>query len=316
MKHDYGTFIKKLKASLRGRDDVVFKVCEKLKYKTAGGLKSYDLIKISSRGIKKTDKIVLITAGIHGDETFGPLTLMKHIGQVFDYAHKRGVKLVIFPLNNPSGFEAGTRYNIENDHGTAGNNDFMRYVLPGGRMIDDLRTSDEFVSWVWSSDPWLKIKLPQETRALHREMKKLPLKRIKAVVDIHRDNYVPEPFTYQYSFGDFNVYAAILKKIKKLARILANVNVDSGYLNDPGFVPKVVKHGKEVDDEFIPKSDKNGFIVRHDGSLTDLLYRLGTKYCIVVESTKGVKQSVADKVNLIWIEGAIDLVKKDEARGR
>lgn len=309
MRRNYEDFLRRLKKQLRGRKDVTVKVCARLKYKTTRGIKSYDLVKIFSRGIKKMDRIVLVTAGIHGDETFGSLTLMKHVSQLFGYAHKRGVKLIVFPLNNPSGFEAGTRYNVEKDRGEAGNNDFVRYILHDGSMIDDLRTSNKFASWVWSSDPELKIKLPKETRVLHREIKKLPLKRVGALVDLHEDNFVPKPFTYQYAFGDFSVYAAILKKIKKLAKILANVNVDSGYLNDPGFIPKVVKHGREVYDDFIPKSDKNGFIVRHDGNLSDLLYRLGTRHCITVESTKGLKQSVVDKVNLAWIEGAIDLVR-------
>lgn len=308
MKQNYKKFLQKIKTLLGKRNDVVFRICAKLSYKTKNGRKNYDLVKICSRLIKKTDKIVLIAAGLHGDEIFGPLTLNKHIGKIFDYAHQRGVKLIIFPLNNPSGFEAGTRYNVDGDRGDAGNNDFMRYFLKNGKMVEDLCSGRKYASWIWSSDSRLKTKLPKETRALHKELKKLPLGQIKAVVDLHADNFISKPFVYQYGFGNFSIYQPIIKKIKKHVRLLANVNVDSGYFVVPDYVSEIVRNGKVVKDVFVPMSDKDGFIVRHDGTLPDLFYRLGAKYCLTIELTQGVKPSTADKVNLEWIRGIIDLV--------
>lgn len=308
MKHSYKQFLKNIKTSLGRRKDVVFKVCAKLNYKTKTGTKSYDFVKIYSREIKKTDKVILIAAGLHGDEVFGPLTLMKHIGKIFDYAHQRGIKLIVFPLNNPSGFEGGTRYNIENDRGEAGNNDFMRYILKNGKMVEDLRAGKKYASWIWSSDSKLKTKLPKETRALHKELKKLPLDQVNAVIDLHADNFINGSFAYQYGFGDFAIYKPIINKIKKHIKILANKNIDSGYFVVPGYTPEIVKNGKVVKDVFAPVSDQNGFILRHDGTLPDLFYRLGAKYCVTTELTKDTKQSVADIAHLEWIKGIIELV--------
>lgn len=59
------------------------------------------------------------------------------------------------------------------------------------------------------------------------------------------------------------------------------------------------------------KSDANGFIVRHDGSLTDLLWRIGVRHCITVETTGATSLDRACAVNLAWIFGISDIVKKE-----
>jgi hypothetical protein len=58
-------------------------------------------------------------------------------------------------------------------------------------------------------------------------------------------------------------------------------------------------------------SDARGFIVRHDGSLTDLFWRLGTRHCICVETTGATPLDLSKKVNLTWIFGIADILKKE-----
>ena len=40
-------------------------------------------------------RTLLITAGFHGDETAGPLTLLEHLPEIVDYARTRDVGLAI-----------------------------------------------------------------------------------------------------------------------------------------------------------------------------------------------------------------------------
>jgi len=61
------------------------------------------------------------------------------------------------------------------------------------------------------------------------------------------------------------------------------------------------------------QSDANGFIVRHDGTLPDLLYRIGEAqgrvvHVITPETTGATPLEIACEVNWIWIRGVIELV--------
>jgi hypothetical protein len=262
----------------------------KLRYK--GG--EYQFCRLASKGIKKSDKIILIRAGIHGDEISGPLSLLKYFDEIVDYVHGLGLKLIIYPLGNPSGFEKGLRYNIDNDKGAAGNNDFLRYELSDGTLTDDLETGKKFKCWLWSSDPKLKIKLAKETKLMHRLLKKDPLDQVVACLDLHQDYISPEApvACYHYAFGNLKCYQKIVGQLKKEIKIWSHEVIGAGY--DAGSV----------------MSDDNGFIKRHDGSLTDLCWRLGVKYNVASETTGATAMELAMKVNLIWIKGLADLVSK------
>ena len=309
----YEEFIDAIKQTIAGRIDVVMESSRRLRYQTKLGIKEYPYIKVSSASILATDKIMIIRAGLHGDEVGGVFTLMKYIGDIFSYAHARRVKLVIFPLDNPSGFFAGTRYNIEGDNGDFGNNDFLRYKLADGRVVGDLGARNEYREWKWSTEPEFTAHLPQETLALHAELKRLPLEQVVGALDLHSDNFIVISATYQYGFGDFTVYQDIVAKVRSIiskagGRLLANENVDSDQLSVPGFTSEIVHNGQVIIDSFVPWSNSQGFIVRHDGSFSDLFYRLGAKYSVTVEITKVTPERVADEINLAWIRGTIDLI--------
>ena len=54
-------------------------------------------------------------------------------------------------------------------------------------------------------------------------------------------------------------------------------------------------------------ADEEGFIVCHDGSVTDRFHRAGVPYTAAIETTTETPWPLADEINLIWIRGFIDL---------
>src|SRR5262245_12763371 len=90
---------------------------------------TWEILRVASASIDTIDRVLLIQAGIHGDELAGPITLARHLDQIFDRAHRAGLGLIIYPLANPSGFDRKTRYGADHQHGDPGNADFLRYEL-------------------------------------------------------------------------------------------------------------------------------------------------------------------------------------------
>ena len=282
---DYNTELKKLAAARR---DIQIK-SQRLKHRTSG----YDFFRIASRDIKQNDKIMLIRAGIHGDEAAGPLTIIQYFNRIFDYAHKRGVKLIIYPLGNPAGYDAKQRYNTDYREGSGANNDFVLYELENGKLLDDIGRGAKFKRWYWSSDRRLNHELPTETLLMHELLKRDPLESIVASLDLHQDYISPinRAASYHYAFGDLSVYGRIVEAINKTVPVIANKMISAGQSRSM-------------------RTNKEGFIVRHDGTLGDLLYRLGVKYSVTPETTGKTPLDRACLVNWLWIKGLIDLSAK------
>lgn len=281
----YPTLLRKIK----NRQDVIIKT-HKLHYKRG----DYDFLRIASKNINSRDNVVLICAGIHGEEIAGPLTILNFINEIIDYIHQNNLKCIIYPLTNPSGFENNTRYNADGDSGGAGNNDFLRYEMKNGTLVDDLaeHKENDFKKWHRSSDKKLGLKLPKETVLMHKVLKNDPLRQVVALLDLHQD-YITNASSaaYQYTFGDNAVYNNIINKIKKIIPLYKNKNIGAGEASPM-------------------RSDGQGFIARHDGSLPDLFYRLGVKHCITVETMGKTPLKIAQEVNLIWIFGIVDILRK------
>ncbi|OGH76799.1 MAG: hypothetical protein A2469_00540 [Candidatus Magasanikbacteria bacterium RIFOXYC2_FULL_40_16] len=273
---------------------------------------SFPFFRIASKNISPTDKVVLIRAGIHGDEISGPLTILRHASQIIDYAHANGVKLIIYPIGNPSGYALGLRYNIDNENYGCGNNDFLRYELEDGRLVDDLgKNPQPFTRWFWSSEV-AGVSLPLETAVMHKYLREIaPLKQIRAVIDLHQDYLTPgaEPSAYFYPFGELSDYLPLVEKARTVTPILNNSPIGAGFQTKIDAQGKVIKSGAGEQDMF---TDDDGFIVRYDGSLTDLFWRLGAKYCVAVETTGATPLDDAIQVNLIWILGLIDLTAREK----
>jgi len=294
-------YFKKLENSIKDRDDIVIEKYS-LKYKAG----TFPYWKIKSKDIKSKDKIFLIRAGIHGEEIAGPLTILNNISRILDMGKKFGIKFIIYPLDNPSGFTKGRRYNIDNNKGEAGNNDYVRYQLKNGKLSDELKNIRDYKKWYWSSAKTKK--LPLENKLSQQLLKKDPLKQVVVFLDLHQD-YITKgvpALAYHYSFGDLKKYHNIVKKIVKIIPLYKNTAIGAGFnmvLNSKGEAVQTV-------DESAPTSDKNGFVVRHDGSLGDLMYRLGVKNNVTVETTGITPMKKAIDVNMIWILGMFDLLKK------
>ena len=273
---------------------------------------TYRFLKIASKDIGPKDPVLLIRAGIHGDEIAGPITIKRHGNEIFDYAHKQGVKVILYPLDNPSGFSNGTRYNIDNDDGDEGNNDFLRYELEDGTLRGDLGGKKiQFRRFFWASDPALKVRLPLETELIHKLLKEDPLPQVKASLDLHQDFLTPNApgAAYQYVLGNIEAYKPIVQEISKICPIYKNRSMNSGYnvqVDENGAVI-----GDPLESGAMEISDKDGSIVRYDASLTDLFYRLGSPYNVAVETMGATPLDIACKVNLLWIYGLIDLIQKN-----
>ncbi|MBK7859969.1 MAG: succinylglutamate desuccinylase/aspartoacylase family protein [Archangiaceae bacterium] len=233
----------------------------------------FELLRIDTPGKKR----LLLTAGFHGEEPAGPMTLGAHFPRIAAYARKRGVGLTVFPCVNPSGFELGTRYNASVERP---NNDFLRYRLKHRAVVGELYgRNPEFVRWsVFAGGP-------KETRALRRQLAKLPLPA--AALDIHQDNYMRRAATYAYVFGDARHYAALARRASKHLPLAKHQQVD------PGLV-----------------TDAHGFIWFHDGSVTDWFMRRGVRYCATLETTTRSSSKRCHAVNLVWLEGFIDLAAR------
>jgi predicted deacylase len=239
---------------------------------------------------------MLVRAGIHGDEVAGPLTIIRFFDRIFDYAHKRGINLIVYPIGNPAGYETRQRYNTDDSGGKGFNNDFVRYELENGDWVDDIGRGTRIKRWYWASDDRLNLKLPAETRLMHDLLRRDPLENIVAALDLHQDNIsrIDREAAYHYAFGDLSVYSRIVEAIHKTVPVLANKLISAGQSSGM-------------------RTDKEGFITRHDGTLGDLLHRLGVKYPVTAETTGKTPIDKACQVNWLWIKGLIDLAAKKQA---
>lgn len=276
-------YLEDLRFYVDRRDDLEIKVIGKVEY----GQKRYEVVRIQSKDIGPEDKVLLIRAGIHGEEISGPLTFLSQLDSIADLAAEYGVALIVYPLANPSGWETGKRFNADDDPADAGD-DFVRYFV-GGKWVEDEDAAED-AGWGLTEEVDPDAKRNQETLVLTADLKNLPVDQIIAAVDIHQDHIHGDqkPAAYHYVLGDHTQYHDIVEKIKGILPVLADVGVDSGFDK--------------------PKStDKDGFIIRHDGSWIDYLYRAGVEHCVVPETTGGTSQAIAEEVNLLWIEGLLDL---------
>jgi hypothetical protein len=222
---------------------------------------------------------VVVTAGFHGDEKAGPLTLLDHAAQLFGEARDRGVTLHLYPCVNPSGFEANTRYNVG---GQRPNNDFLRYEIAPGVWRGELHAGETARAWRAFDGG------PRETVALARELARWPAPA--AALDLHQDNFIHGCVFYSYVFGDRGPYRPLQARSGALMAVLRSSLVDSGF-----------EPGSDV------HADAEGFIETHDGSITDHFHRAGVPYTAAIETTTDTPRALADEINLIWIRGFIDL---------
>jgi hypothetical protein len=219
---------------------------------------------------------LLITAGFHGDEVAGPLTLLDHLPEIVEHARRADVALRIYPSLNPSGFTDLTRYNRS---GESPNNDFLRYEIEPGRWVGELPEGGPFVKWALHKEG------PKETRALAASLEDMPTP--DAALDIHQDPWLEGQVSYAYVFGPRPQYLPLVAAM------------------DP-IVPVI--RGKPVDEDV--RTDADGLIELHDGSVTDYLFRRGVTTAAALETTTRTPLPLCHRVNLIWIHGFLELAAR------
>ena len=71
----------------------------------------------------------------------------------------------------------------------------------------------------------------------------------------------------------------------------------------------IVSKNFDVNDvEFNDSIDSQGFIKIHDGTITDLFYRFGTKYSITIETSTNTKLNKVCNINRLFIKEIINLI--------
>lgn len=233
----------------------------------------YPLLRVTTPGAR----VCTITAGFHGEEPAGPLTLLEHLPEVLEHARMRGVGLRIYPNINPSGFEVGSRYNKS---GEQPNNDFLRYEITPGVWIGELHSGqEEFLRWELAEGG------PKETLVLRKELESQPPPH--STLDIHQDRYIEGALTYAYVFGPSSAYEPLVERSSEYLPVARNMQVDTHH-----------------------RTDSSGLIVAHDGSVTDYLWRRGVPYCATLETTTHSPMEACHRVNLVWIHGFIELAAR------
>jgi predicted deacylase len=215
----------------------------------------------------------VITSGFHGEEPAGPLTILERLPDLVKLARSLNVALRIYPCVNPSGFELGTRYNASQEKP---NNDLLRYEVPGGAVKGELADGEGFVRW------FLHTGGPKETRLLAADLDARPAPA--SALDVHQDNYLPGAFTYAYVFGAFKSYLPLVREAEKAVPVAKGVLVDETH-----------------------RTDENGLVVFHDGSVTDYYHRRGVPFTAALETTTRTPMPAAHDANFAWMKGFVEL---------
>jgi hypothetical protein len=246
----------------------------------------YPLVRIFDEEYGLDNGIFLLTAGIHGTEIAGPLTIHRYFDKILELTRAAGLKLVCYPLMNPSGYDNGTDRNPDNPD--LSNNDYLRYQGFDGTLTWKMTKGDPYKQWLWSSDPLVNQRLPAETMVMHEYLKREDWPNIKVALDIHQDYLSPDlpAGAYHYPFNDVSRYTDIIEQIRGLTTVLGNHKF--GYdRNDPN--------------AFI-LSDKDGCIPYfHDGSMSDLAHRLNVPDALTIETTGKTPLETAIEINMTWI---------------
>lgn len=68
--------------------------------------------------------------------------------------------------------------------------------------------------------------------------------------------------------------------------------------------------------EFNDTVDSEGFIMTHDGTVTDMFYRLGSSFSVVSETNVRTPLRKVSAINKIWAEDLINLISKCKWRDK
>ena len=132
--------------------------------------------------------------------------------------------------------------------------------------------------------------------------------------ELERDNPGKLPAnnegTYAYVF-DKEKYFHIMQRTESLAPPLKEFLIDTGYRQRMTITENGEKDTETIpDDKIKVYSDKNGFIYRRDGTITDLTDQLGALHTAAVETTCATPLEKSMQVYMIWITEFMELIQK------
>lgn len=235
------------------------------------------------------EKTLLTTTGFHGEEFNGPISLLHIIDEATAFAKKKKTRLIVYPCVNPSGFDLHQRYNPTDDVGQNGNNDFLRYETKDHGWVGTLK----------ENEPFLQYKIidsaAKEVRLLKNNILKSCNPVPQAVLDIHQDKMTKKQGNfYAYILDRRSVYLKIMNKLAKIADVSKNIDAEN------------IEGNRKVS----YRIDNDGFIFLHDGSITDMFYRRGSKFAVCAETNTDLPLEKVSQINLIWIKELIKLIVK------
>ncbi len=239
------------------------------------------------------EETLLITTGFHGEEFNGPISLLNIMDEAVDYAKEKQARLIVYPCVNPAGFDLHQRYN-PSDELRYGNNDFWRYQIENGEWVGTLEPGQNFLDWK------IVDSAAKEVRLLKRDILNYHSHVPRAVLDIHQDDNIEEGQGnfYAYIFDKREVYLKIMEKLAKITDVCKNIETAT----------------TEGDRKVSYRIDDDGFIFLHDGSITDMFYRLGSEFAVCAETNTDLPLDKVCEVNLTWIKGMIDLIAKKKQK--
>jgi hypothetical protein len=335
-------YYRELRETAAGLTGAKLELVTTLDYDTQAGRKSYPFYMVRSTDIGRDDPVVLVRANVHGREIGSGLAMLRDLSHLVDYVHARGLKIVVLPMDNPSGYETMNYRNIEvtekrlyDRDDFKGNNLGVVYVLGDGREVDDIgdakTTIDpetgrpfEVVGWRSVLDAETPIYLPNEVLALHRAIGMIPGK-ICACLDFHQDPFGVVPYAYAFKFGqDESQYTSIVARIGRAVTVVRNVDNESNPLLIDNYEPTVFSLGVPAlpeaqpviadDGDFHEMVDSLGFVIHHDGTLPTLFERQGVEHSLAVEISSVTPLDKVREVYRAWVEGIADLIAAKMAR--
>jgi hypothetical protein len=263
-------------------------------------LKNYGFIEAGNKGLHAQyclykivinpsgQKSLLITTGFHGEEFNAPISFLQIIDKVVAFAEKNGVRVILYICVNPVGFDLHQRYSpIDIDKLKSGNNDFLRYKIAKDKWVCCLKTGEEILDYKIIESG------AKEVRLLKADMLKYPVP--DGILDFHQQKgNLTTGNLFAYIFDRRDTYRQIMNKLEKITPIARN---------EPW---KDIQDGREIH----YRIDEDGFVFVHDGSITDMFYRLGSRFAVCAETNADLPLTKVSQINLIWVKELIKLIAK------
>jgi hypothetical protein len=227
---------------------------------------------IRSKDISEGESVLVLRANVHGREISSGIGIVSKLDEIAEYAHSHGVKLVILPMGNPSGYETMNYRNIEVTEKRLdlapdypGNNVSCSYIVattsPDGTRterevgdIGDAKTTldettglpFEVVGWKSALENSYAKNLPNEARAALEAVADLNLSDVKGCIDFHADHFSVLPTSYQYGFTtDTGKYAPIIEKVNEVVTVWKNIDCEKNPYLMEGYCSDIFLPGEE-----------------------------------------------------------------------